>query len=57
MLLRLHIMPWFGDLALDRMTPDGPFMAHRSSASGSFRINRREVLPPAASDLEHGSDG
>jgi integrase len=21
MLLRLHIMPWFGDLALDRITP------------------------------------
>jgi hypothetical protein len=52
MLLRLHIMPWFGDLALDRIyAPDGAPVAHRSSASGSFGINRGEVLPPTASDL------
>ena len=58
MLLRLHIMPWFGDLALDRIArPDGPIVAHRSSASGSFGINRGEVLPPTASDLEHGGEG
>ena len=58
MLLRLHIMPWFGDLALDRhYAPDGALVAHRSSTSGSFGINRGEVLPRAASDLEHSGEG
>ena len=43
---------------IDRITPpDSALVAHRSSASGSFGINRGEVLPPAASDLEHGSEG
>ena len=37
--------------------PAGALVAHRSSASGSFGINRGEVLPPTASDLEHGGEG
>jgi hypothetical protein len=58
MLLRMHILPWFGDVALDRIArPDGPIVAHRSSASGSFEINGGEVESLAAVDLEHGSEG
>ena len=58
MLLRLHIMPWFGDLAAGSyLRPRWCAGGAPISASGSLGINRGEVLPPAASDLEHGSKG
>jgi len=58
MLLRLHIMPWFGDLALDRITP----AIVRLWRTDLLRQGRSEStaaksLPPPASDLEHGSEG
>ena len=58
MLLRLHIMPWFGDLALDRITP--PMVRSwrtdllrqgrsESTAAKSYRL-LRAVLNTAVND-------
>jgi hypothetical protein len=57
MLLRLHIMPWFGDLALDCITPPMVRSWRTAFCVRVVRNHRGEVRPPVASDLEHGGEG
>jgi hypothetical protein len=57
MLLRLRIMPWFGDLTLDGIGPVGALVAHRSlrqgrsesTAARSYRL-LRAILNTAVKD-------
>jgi hypothetical protein len=53
MLLRLHIMPWFGDLALDRITPP---MA-RSWRTDLLRQGRSELTAAKSYRAEPESVG
>ena len=65
MLLRLHIMPWFADLALDRITPPDNVRVWRtdllrqgrskSTAAKSYRLLRAILSTPAQRPLDQRS--